>query len=115
MLDNKEIIAKLLSERHVVNTINYAVTMNVVAREMSERADEAFEDDEYDMSGAAFQDLYLEANNRYRREMHEALDSIMERHGSTLGVLGITSDMVHEAMVSYATEVYDELVERLQR
>lgn len=117
MLDNKEIIARVISSKNYwVRAVEYAVTCNVVARELALTADEAFAGNgEVDAAGAALQDLYLEANNRYRKDMNEVLDSIMEKHGDTLKVLGITRDMVHDALKSYAEEVFGEISERLKR
>lgn len=116
MFDTNEAIAKIISsKKYYMTCVEYAVTCKLAERELRERATELFENDEYDVAGAAFQDMCLEAESRYKREMNDVFDAIMERHGDTLAALDITDVMVRNALRSYAIEVMGEMSERLQR
>lgn len=113
MLDKSEIIVRVLSERHVVKDVMYAVTYNVMARFMNDRVDDMTVSPDNDMAVCALQDMSIEANNRYRHDMRNVLTTIMENHGATLELLGINEEDVKKALKSYAEEVYQEVYENM--
>lgn len=113
MLDKSEIIVRILSERHVIKNVMYAVTCNVMAKFMGDKASDMTVSPENDYSVCALQDMSIEANNRYRNDMRHVLTTIMDNHGATLALLDISEDDVKNALKSYAEEVYQEVYENM--
>jgi calcineurin-like phosphoesterase family protein len=109
MIDKTEIIATIISEDSVVHLVEYAATMNVVARVIRNMS----EDCEEDYTLAALGDIETEANRRYRKEMREIQDALWTRHGATLRLFDVDEDDLHEALMNYAEEVYGEVYERI--